>query len=667
MSPHALVRLCASLSLVACADGDGSLTCGPGTVAASGRCVVAPDSSDADTSDTDTSDTPRLLGFVASQGLIVAGSSTTLTAWFTGGEGVVSGGVGPVMSGVPVVVSPTATTTYTLTVRGHGGELSADLTVEVAAPASLTLILGGDAPPSAAVEVWGPGGQIATLSETQTLGGLAAGSYVVLAREVVSGGKRHVAQPGVETVELSAGQTVTLELVYHAQSGPPFIAPVADQVHFPTDAPRMLTLTVADTEDPADALELSASSSTPDVVALALSGTGSVRTLSLTPTAPGRTIVTLAVTDLSGLESRTEFEVAVIAAVVTSAADSGVGSLREVLAASTDGRPVGFSPALEGPIALSSGPIVIPEGSVVLRGPGARALALRSVANNVFVVSAGARLDVSGLTFRDSQVAIRVLQRGQLRVADSAFVDNAACVGGALYIEGEASMYRSLVADNFTSCFSDDGGAVGGAVTVASEGSVFAVFDSTFAGNNGLMLAGGAAIASLGGMVILTGCTVTDNGCVLEDCDQKSVAVLDGALFLRRTIIAGNRFTPNRQIGGDLAGYATTPRPVLWSLGGNVLGDVKGDLALAEGDLVGVKDPGLSALADHGGATDTAPPLPGSPALGRAPLGAFGQVVTSQAVLDAPGFDQRGDLRRALRLGPSDAGAVDRREDDPDE
>lgn len=75
-------------------------------------------------------------------------------------------------------------------------------------------------------------------------------------------------------------------------------------------------------------------------------------------------------------------------------------------------------------------------------------------------------------------------------------------------------------------------------------------------------------------MVILTGCTVTDNGCVLEDCDQKSVAVLDGALFLRRTIIAGNRFTPNRQIGGDLAGYATTPRPVLWSLGGNVLGDV---------------------------------------------------------------------------------------------
>ncbi len=65
---------------------------------------------------------PVISAFSATQPLISAGGSTTLTATFTGGTGVLSPGGGAVTSGVPVPVSPLATTMYTLTVTGGSGQ-----------------------------------------------------------------------------------------------------------------------------------------------------------------------------------------------------------------------------------------------------------------------------------------------------------------------------------------------------------------------------------------------------------------------------------------------------------------------------------------------------------------------------------------------------------------
>jgi sugar lactone lactonase YvrE len=75
---------------------------------------------------------PAISSFSAAQGILSAGASTTLTAAFSNGAGVVDQGVGPVRSGVPVTVQPAATTTYTLTASAASGAyVNRSLTVTV--------------------------------------------------------------------------------------------------------------------------------------------------------------------------------------------------------------------------------------------------------------------------------------------------------------------------------------------------------------------------------------------------------------------------------------------------------------------------------------------------------------------------------------------------------
>jgi hypothetical protein len=62
-----------------------------------------------------------ITSFVASPATVTAGTSATLTGVFTGGTGVITPGNLAVTSGVAVTVSPTATTTYTLTVTPTSG------------------------------------------------------------------------------------------------------------------------------------------------------------------------------------------------------------------------------------------------------------------------------------------------------------------------------------------------------------------------------------------------------------------------------------------------------------------------------------------------------------------------------------------------------------------
>jgi hypothetical protein len=65
--------------------------------------------------------TPTITSFIASPATIEAGSSSSLTAVFTGGTGVITPGNISVVSGTAVNVSPTTTTTYTLTVTPTSG------------------------------------------------------------------------------------------------------------------------------------------------------------------------------------------------------------------------------------------------------------------------------------------------------------------------------------------------------------------------------------------------------------------------------------------------------------------------------------------------------------------------------------------------------------------
>lgn len=83
---------------------------------------------------------PNLTSFTPGLVTIEAGASTTLTAIFTGGTGVISPGNLAVTSGIPVKVTPAATTTYTLVVTGASGTtpVGAQTTIIVIPPPEIT-------------------------------------------------------------------------------------------------------------------------------------------------------------------------------------------------------------------------------------------------------------------------------------------------------------------------------------------------------------------------------------------------------------------------------------------------------------------------------------------------------------------------------------------------
>src|SRR2546430_7902211 len=64
--------------------------------------------------------------------LPISGQSATLAASFSNGIGIIDQGIGPVLSGSSIIVSPSGTTTYTLTVldaSAHAVTRTATVTV----------------------------------------------------------------------------------------------------------------------------------------------------------------------------------------------------------------------------------------------------------------------------------------------------------------------------------------------------------------------------------------------------------------------------------------------------------------------------------------------------------------------------------------------------------
>ena len=82
---------------------------------------------------------PSISSFSASQSTILEGDNIDLTAEFENGTGEIDNGVGGVTSGLPVTVSPTVTTTYTLTVSNAAmSSVTSSLTVTVNAGAKFS-------------------------------------------------------------------------------------------------------------------------------------------------------------------------------------------------------------------------------------------------------------------------------------------------------------------------------------------------------------------------------------------------------------------------------------------------------------------------------------------------------------------------------------------------
>jgi hypothetical protein len=174
--------------------------------------------------------------------------------------------------------------------------------------------------------------------------------------------------------------------------------------------------------------------------------------------------------------------------VVTTAADSGPGSLRQAVADDSRGdAPITFAPALSGQtISLTSGPIAIGH-DLTINGPGASLLTI-SGGNTVedFAVAAG-NVTITGLTIAGGLAPKGggIFNAGNLTVADSAFAND--------------------TARGSTSTSSGQGGAIFSApgATLTVTGSTFTSDSATGQFTPGASLAGrGGAIASAPGATL---------------------------------------------------------------------------------------------------------------------------------------------------------------------
>ena len=355
---------------------------------------------------------------------------------------------------------------------------------------------------------------------------------------------------------------------------------------------------------------------------------------------------------------------------VSSAADSGAGSLREALGAVCSGGTVSLAPSLAGTTLELATPLSV-GGTVTLDGSAAPGAALSGRgAVRVLEVAASGRLTVKGLVLTKGygyELGGAVLNNGQLTLDHVTVSDSRVSTSGNDWWKGGAGIYSGegatlTLRDSTVRGNAVDGGPGGGlysrvGTTTTIERSTIsgnsatdvgggmrslgttALINSTVSGNSATGWHGGGLFQTDGVMTV-TASTVTLNSSPGGTSGGLFVGTFGdsaASLVVTSSIVAGNT--------GEqcfLAAYGAGPVS-LTSGGHNVVGDGTCG-APATGDRTAA-DPMLGPLADNGGPTWTHLPAVGSPAVDGG----------DPAVAGA--MDQRG-VTRPQGAGP-DSGSVE--------
>jgi hypothetical protein len=299
------------------------------------------------------------------------------------------------------------------------------------------------------------------------------------------------------------------------------------------------------------------------------------------------------------------------------------------------------------------------------------------------IATEGGTLTVSNCTFADnaaSYVGGGILNFGALMVSNSTFAGNSAdgdvavAGGGGIYNAGTLTVSNSTFDHNTVfivgggiynhdastltvsnSTFAGNSAGLGGGI---GGGGTLTVSNSAFAGNSAEFGGGVANIANTGTLTV-SNCTFDHNTAVGPDGDGIGGGIgNDGTLT-----VSNSTFTGNVGFGGGICSFNRSFPELLLNtiVAGNSLSDgspsdiydegflddassynligVGGSGGLEDGvngNIVGVSDPRLGALGDHGGPTQTIPLLPGSPA------------INAGTAAGAPGTDQRGVPRGSV-------------------
>jgi hypothetical protein len=385
------------------------------------------------------------------------------------------------------------------------------------------------------------------------------------------------------------------------------------------------------------------------------------------------------------------------ALTVTTAADSGAGSLRAEIAAANSGDTINFASSLKGQtITLTSGELLINKG-LTIQGPGAAQLTTSGGhASRVFDVTPIQPVVLAGLTVSNGISGgfgggIFNSARSRLTVSQCNIVSGSANYGGGIYNIGSLTVNQCTVsADRATV---QGGGLFNGGFgvllisgsTISNNvahqgGGIFnnwslTVSGSTISGNRGTFQGGGifnlggslttaltnctlsGNVASLGGGLYesgssdtLTNCTISFNSS-LDFGAGGGICAVNGfgqGISLFNTIVAGNMWQGAESWGADIRGAINVNNGR-----NNLIGNGDGsDLSAGwRGSIVGhsfnVINARLGPLQNNGGPTMTMALVAGSPAIGHA----------DNAL--APATDQRGVTRRDVAGELTDIGAFE--------
>ncbi len=236
--------------------------------------------------------------------------------------------------------------------------------------------------------------------------------------------------------------------------------------------------------------------------------------------------------------------------------------------------------------------------------------------------------------------------------------------GGGIYNGGRCTLTIigcTIAGNKVTGSMGEGGGIENGA------SGTLAVTNSTISGNSAKAMGGG--IQTSGTAAVVTNSTIADN--VAEfggGIETETVVTVDDSTIADNsaTDAGGGLFVDNNDtatldntiVAQNTSGAAATPDDITIGAGATVSGSNNligtggggGLMNGVDGNQVGVASPGLGALADNGGPTETIALLPGSPAIDK------GNNSLIPAGLDT---DQRGTGFVRIFNGTVDIGAFE--------
>jgi hypothetical protein len=248
---------------------------------------------------------------------------------------------------------------------------------------------------------------------------------------------------------------------------------------------------------------------------------------------------------------------------VTNTNDSGTGSLREALAAASNGDTIDFSVTTPATITLTSDELEV-SSNVTISGPGADQLSVSGNGFRVFFINAGLNVTISGLTITDGNADAGggIYNLGAaLTVSNCTLSNNSSTVqfagegGGIFNDQGALTVSNCTVSDNSA----NDGGGI---YNSGFEGSAsLTINNSTISDNSALVGVGGgiendgSANSGFEGSAALTinNSTISDNSAIFGGGGIENDGFLGSAtLTINNSTLNGNSASDPASNGGGI-------------------------------------------------------------------------------------------------------------------